>query len=71
MRIVLIAALGAALALYLVAVLAPLFGVGAEFGLAVSLLKRARDLALGVPILAVWHAAEGQRAFAKTSIGYN
>jgi putative membrane protein len=49
------------------AVLAPLFGVGAEFGLAVSLLKRARDLALGVPILLIWHAAEGQRALAKSS----
>jgi putative membrane protein len=48
------------------AVLAPLFGVGAEFGLAVSLLKRARDIALGVPILLIWHAAEGQRALAKS-----
>jgi putative membrane protein len=46
------------------AVLAPLFGVGAEFGLAVSLLKRARDIALGVPILLIWQAAEGQRALA-------
>jgi putative membrane protein len=45
--------------------LAPLFGVGAEFGLAVSLLKRARDVALGVPILLIWHVAEGQRALAK------
>jgi glycosyltransferase 2 family protein len=44
------------------AVLAPLFGVGAEFGLAVSLLKRARDIALGVPILLLWQAAEGRRA---------
>jgi putative membrane protein len=46
------------------AVLAPLFGVGAEFGLAVSLLKRARDIAVGVPILLVWQAVEGQRALA-------
>ena len=46
------------------AVLAPLFGVGAEFGLAVSLLKRARDIAVGVPILLVWQAAEGKRALA-------
>ena len=44
------------------AVLAPLFGVGAEFGLAVSLLKRARDIAVGVPILAIWQAVEGRRA---------
>jgi putative membrane protein len=52
------------------AVVAPLFGVGAEFGLAISLLKRARDIALGVPILLIWHAAEGQRALAKPR-GYN
>jgi len=44
--------------------LAPLFGVGAEFGLAVSLLKRARDIAVGIPILLIWQAVEGQRALA-------
>jgi glycosyltransferase 2 family protein len=43
------------------AVVAPLFGVGAEFGLAVSLLKRARDIAIGVPILLIWQGMEGQR----------
>ena len=46
------------------AALAPLFGVGAEFGLAVSLLRRARDIAVGVPILLIWQTVEGQRAFA-------
>jgi putative membrane protein len=45
-------------------VLTPLFGVGAEFGLAVSLLKRARDIAVGVPILLIWQAVEGRRALA-------
>jgi putative membrane protein len=45
-------------------VLAPLFGVGAEFGLAVSLLKRARDITVGVPILLIWQAVEGRRALA-------
>src|SRR5256885_935218 len=45
-------------------VLAPLFGIGAEFGLAVSLLKRARDIAVGVPILLIWQALEGRRALA-------
>lgn len=49
------------------ALLTPLFGVAAEFGLAVSLLKRARDIALGVPILLIWHAAEGRRALAKSA----
>jgi glycosyltransferase 2 family protein len=51
------------------AVLAPLFGVGAEFGLAVSLLKRARDIAVGVPILLIWQAMEGQRALAGRASG--
>jgi uncharacterized membrane protein YbhN (UPF0104 family) len=46
------------------AALTPLFGVGAEFGLAVSLLRRARDIAVGVPILLIWQTVEGQRAFA-------
>jgi putative membrane protein len=46
------------------AVLAPVFGVKLEVGLAVSLLKRARDIAVGVPILIVWQALEGQRALA-------
>jgi putative membrane protein len=43
------------------ALLAPLLGVGAEFGLAVSLLKRARDIVLGVPILLISQAVEGRR----------
>jgi len=30
----------------------------------VSLLKRARDIAVGVPILLIWQAMEGQRALA-------
>jgi putative membrane protein len=47
------------------AVLAPLFGVGAEFGVAVSLLRRARDIAIGIPVLVIWQAVEGQRALAK------
>jgi glycosyltransferase 2 family protein len=52
-------ALGVQEAAYMV--LTPLFGVGAEFGLAVSLLKRARDLVLGIPILLIWQGFEGQR----------
>lgn len=46
------------------AILTPLFGVGAEFGLGISLLKRARDLALGIPILLIWQGMEGRRALA-------
>jgi putative membrane protein len=45
------------------AVMMPLFGLPAEIGLAVSLLKRAREIALAVPILASWQWAEGRRMF--------
>jgi putative membrane protein len=45
--------------------LAPMFGAPPEIGLAVSLLKRARDILVGVPVLLVWQAIEGKRAFAK------
>jgi glycosyltransferase 2 family protein len=43
---------------------AQLFGIGGELALAVSLLKRARDLAVGVPVLLIWKTIEGRRAFA-------
>jgi glycosyltransferase 2 family protein len=39
-------------------------GVGAPAGLAVSLLKRARDIAVGVPILLLSQAVEGRRLLA-------
>ena len=42
--------------------LAPLMGVGPELGLAVSLLKRARDIAIGIPTLLAWQALEGKHA---------
>ncbi len=41
---------------------APLFGQPAELALAVSLLRRARDVALGVPILLAWQLVEARRA---------
>jgi putative membrane protein len=44
------------------AMLAPLFGVPAEMGLAVSLLKRAREIILGVPALLYWQSVEGRVA---------
>jgi putative membrane protein len=47
------------------ALLTPLFDIGAEFGLAVSLLKRARDIAVGVPILLIWQGLEGRRALSR------
>ena len=44
------------------AMLAPLFGIPAEMGLAVSLLKRAREIVLGVPALLYWQSIEGRVA---------
>ena len=43
------------------ALIGPLFGLGAELSLALSLLKRARDLAVGVPALLIWQTQEGVR----------
>ena len=45
------------------AMLAPLFGLPAEMGVAVSLLKRAREIVLGVPALLYWQSVEGRAAF--------
>ncbi|MBU6474124.1 MAG: flippase-like domain-containing protein, partial [Alphaproteobacteria bacterium] len=46
------------------AVLVPLFGLPADIGVAVSLLKRAQQLAVGAPILLGWQLAEGGHALA-------
>ncbi|MBV8507683.1 MAG: flippase-like domain-containing protein [Alphaproteobacteria bacterium] len=37
------------------------FGLTPEMALAISLLKRARDLVIGLPVLGVWQVAEGGR----------
>lgn len=37
------------------------FGLTPEMALAISLLKRMRDLVIGLPVLAVWQAVEGDR----------
>lgn len=47
------------------AALMPLFGLGSDVGLAVSLLRRARDVVIGVPVLLAWQAFEGRAALAK------
>ncbi|HEX4153610.1 MAG TPA: lysylphosphatidylglycerol synthase domain-containing protein [Steroidobacteraceae bacterium] len=44
------------------AALVQLFGVGPEFGLAVSLVRRARDVAIGAPILLISQADASRRA---------
>ena len=44
------------------ALIGPLFGLPPQTALALSLLKRARDIAVGVPTLIVWRVAEARRA---------
>ncbi|HZC16901.1 MAG TPA: lysylphosphatidylglycerol synthase domain-containing protein [Caulobacteraceae bacterium] len=44
------------------ALLGPLFGLPAEAALALSLLKRARDISIGVPGLLTWQFVESRRA---------
>ena len=45
-----------------------MFGIGPEMALALSILKRARDLALGMPALLSWQAAESGRAWRGSGI---
>jgi putative membrane protein len=52
-------AIGVQEAAYLL--LAPLFGLDPASAVALSLLKRGRDLALGIPALAIWQVGEGTR----------
>lgn len=54
------AAIGVQEAAY--ALLGPLFGLPASAALAISLLKRARDVALAIPVLVSWQIAEGGHA---------
>ena len=44
------------------AALAPVFGLPPEIGLAVSLIRRARDIVVALPVLALWQAIETGRA---------
>jgi putative membrane protein len=43
----------------------PLFGLGPDLALALSLIKRARDLVIGVPALMAWQGMEGARAMGR------
>jgi putative membrane protein len=43
------------------------FGLSPEMALALSLLKRARDLTIGLPIIALWQAIEGGRLMRRTT----
>jgi putative membrane protein len=44
------------------AALAPVFGLTPEIGLAVSLIRRGRDLVVAAPVLLAWQFLEGRRA---------
>ena len=43
------------------ALIGPLFGLPAEVALALSLLKRGRDLTVGIPALLTWQFVESRR----------
>lgn len=43
------------------AALVPLFGLSPETGVAVSLMRRARDIAVGIPVLLAWQLVEARR----------
>jgi putative membrane protein len=43
------------------------FGLSPEMGLALSLLKRARDLTIGLPVIALWQAIEGGRLWRRVT----
>jgi putative membrane protein len=43
------------------------FGLSPEMALALSLLKRARDLAIGLPVIALWQAVEGGRLWRRVA----
>ncbi len=46
------------------ALLGPLFGLGPELAVALSFIKRARELIVGGPVLALWQVREGRRLLA-------
>jgi putative membrane protein len=46
------------------AMFAPALGVGPEIAIAISLLKRGRDVAIGIPVLLLWQIVEGKQALA-------
>jgi glycosyltransferase 2 family protein len=43
------------------------FGLSPEMALALSLLKRARDLAIGLPVIAAWQVVEGGRIWRRVA----
>lgn len=47
------------------AVAGPLFGIPSEFAVALSLIKRLRDVAVGLPALVLWQVLESRRLMAR------
>ncbi len=47
------------------ALVGPIFGLGPEVALALSIVKRARDLVIGAPALMAWQAMEGARVMGR------
>ncbi|HEY3799876.1 MAG TPA: lysylphosphatidylglycerol synthase domain-containing protein [Caulobacteraceae bacterium] len=43
------------------AVVGPMFGLDRDFAVALSLIKRLRDVAIGLPAMALWQALEGRQ----------
>jgi putative membrane protein len=50
------------------ATLVPLFGLPPEMGIAAALLKRAREITIGIPVLLAWQFMEGRRAFTRAGL---
>jgi putative membrane protein len=49
------------------AILGPLFGLSPDIAVALSLIKRARDLIIGAPVLLIWQIFEGRRMVIRRS----
>lgn len=51
------------------ALLGPMFGLSPDIAVALSLLKRARDLTIGAPVLITWQVLEGRRVMVGATDG--
>jgi glycosyltransferase 2 family protein len=49
------------------AVVGPMFGLDREWAVALSLIKRLRDVAIGLPAMAIWQFMEGRRVMANSA----
>src|SRR6202012_230434 len=64
-RAVVVAPMGLGVQEATYALVGPLFGLGPETALALSIIKRARDLVVGAPALMGWQAMEGMRVMGR------